>query len=238
MAALQILSPFLVSAETAATSTIDNMLPLTKYCLCVFATLPVSELPLYILEYVEGDGKIAPASTNDRETDFMTLEKRIAEAPADLDPKSHDSDIDTTKVDARPPSNSAFVTMLVGVGMIQFYMLWQVISYQRQLTSQQQSWLDACIFWCMTLLSAGRLLYGISACPRYFVYVYRPHWLPQGVPLRDQALEAFAVALVVTMKLLAVVFAGVLAKMMLYDPLKKLVVLVIYRGESGSHDLK
>jgi hypothetical protein len=25
---------------------------------------------------------------------------------------------------------------------------------------------------------------------------------------------------------------------MLYDPLKKLVVLVIYRGESGSHDLK
>jgi hypothetical protein len=217
------------------------MLQLTKYYLCIIATFPISEFPLHILEFVEGEGKIPPTTKDGHGPRSKMSEKQSATEPVHPDQFHHDSDGDSiiAEADTRSPSNSAFVTMLVVVGMLHLYMLCQVISFACQMQlSEQQTRFYQCFFWCLTLPTAARLFYGLSACARYFVYVYRPHWLPRDVPLRHQALEAFAVALVVTMKLLAVVFAGVLAKMMLYDPLMKLVVLVIYRGESGSRDLK
>ncbi|KIW15548.1 hypothetical protein PV08_05596 [Exophiala spinifera] len=126
--------------------------------------------------------------------------------------------------------------MLAIVGIVILYMLWHVITFTCQMQlSKQESLFFQCFYWSLTLPATARLIYGLSGCARYYVYVYRPRWLPRETPLREQAFQACAIALAVTMKLLAVVFVGFLVKILVYDNLMKLAVTIFRVKDEYSH---
>ncbi|KIW34142.1 uncharacterized protein PV07_00938 [Cladophialophora immunda] len=213
------------------------MRPVIKYFLCIIATPLLSEFPLHILEFV--DEKTALFAAEDCQSGHRTLEHEES-ARKSLDPDSvpHDSNAknNLTDVDTTPPRDTAFVTMLAVVGIVILYMLWQVISFTCQMQlSKQESLLFQCFYWSLTLPTAARLMYGLTACATYYVYVHRPRWLLRETPLREQAFQAYAIALAVTMKLLAVVVVGFLVKILVYDNLMKLAVTIFRVKDRYSH---
>ncbi|KAH0848563.1 hypothetical protein FOPE_02676 [Fonsecaea pedrosoi] len=205
------------------------MRPVTRYFLCIIATPLLSEFPLHILEFV--DEKTPFIAAEDGQSGNQTLQhEESGRKSLDVGSVPYESNAENknlSDVDTAPPRNTAFVTMLAIVGIVILYMLWQVISFTCQMQrSNQETLLFQCLYWGLTLPAVGRLMYGLTACATYYVYVHRPRWLRRETPLREQAFQAYAIVLVVKMKLLAVVVVGFLVKILVYDNLIKLAAMM------------
>jgi hypothetical protein len=81
-------------------------------------------------------------------------------------------------------------------------------------------------YWSFTLATAARLIYGLSACARFSVYLFRPCWLPSGTPLGVQTFEACGTALAFIIKALPFLIVSLVAKILAYDNLVKLAVII------------
>lgn len=75
-------------------------------------------------------------------------------------------------------------------------------------------------------------MYGLSACARFYVFVFRPAWLPEGILLRVQTFQLCVMTLALVIHSVSVVVACLLVKILVYDNLVKLVVNIIGIGDS------
>ena len=66
-----------------------------------------------------------------------------------------------------------------------------------------------------------------------YIYVFRPAWLPQGTLLREQALRACAVGLVLIMYGVRIIVVGWLTKVLVYDKGMKVAASL---GSCGTRD--
>ncbi|KIX99929.1 uncharacterized protein Z520_04566 [Fonsecaea multimorphosa CBS 102226] len=201
--------------------TVTDMRPVTEYFLCVIATPILSEFPLTILELV--DEKDGTAPTNERILDQKFPQHgKSTSNPFDLgSPQNGHNEL--SGVDARRQRNKIYGVMLATVTIPLLYMLWQVISFtSRMQISKQETLLFQCFYWTLTLATASRLTYALSACARFYVYVFRPFWLPKGTPLRVQAFRTCGAALSLMISLMGIVVVGFLVKVLVYDNLVKL----------------
>ena len=204
------------------------MQSVVEYLLCVIATFYLSEFPLHILELV--DEKDAITATHHNEPGQKRSEHdEIPRDSFDLRPAPHPrhDNNDRPSADTIAQRNTSYGILLAIVVIPSLYALWRVIFFTCQMQlSKQESLLFQCFYWSFTLPTAARLMYGLSACARFYIYVFRPRWLPQGTPLRLQAFRACALALALIMNTVAVVVLCLLVKILVYDNSVKLAVMI------------
>jgi hypothetical protein len=221
------------------------MQPVTEYFLCVaLGPSLLTEIPLHILELVDKEDSVIVDPENlseqkDPEPDHdVTVERSFSykcpKPPFSNGNGDHGTD-NRTGVDspATAQRNKSYGTTTAIVAVLLLYMLWRVVTFTwiMQL-SGQESLLYQCFYWFLTLGAAGRLIYALSACARFYVYVFRPSWLPEGISLRAQTFEACGVALTLVIQAFYLVVACVLVKIVVYDNFVKLVVIILGIGGS------
>jgi hypothetical protein len=210
------------------------MHPVIEYFICVITTPLLSEFPLHILELVDKEDTVGATHESVPNQFSAAVKKPGHEKSAcdSLDPTllPHHENVNNgsnnvTYVDATAQRNTTYGTMLAIVAIPLLYMLWQVIFFTCEMQlSERESLLSQCFYWIFTLATAARLIYGLSACARFYVYVFRPRWLPDGTPLGVQTFEACGTALAFIIKALPFVIVGLVVKVLVYDNLVKVAV--------------
>ncbi|KIW70428.1 hypothetical protein PV04_02698 [Phialophora macrospora] len=219
------------------------MQPVIEYFLgAALGTPLLSEIPLHILELIDGkDAVTADPESLSQQKDPEPDHERTVERSFDhecREPRfsngNHDTDDQTSvNTSASAQSNTSYTITIAIVAVLLFFMLWRVVTFPwiMQL-SGQETLLYQCFYWVATLGTAGRLMYALGACARFYVYVFRPCWLPEGIPLRVQTFKACGVALTLVIQAFYIVVACVMVKILVYDNLVKLVVVILGIGGS------
>ncbi|OCT50141.1 hypothetical protein CLCR_07669 [Cladophialophora carrionii] len=168
---------------------------ITGYFLWIIATPLVSEIPFHILELVdEEDAATVDPESQSEQRDLEPVHDDSAEGSfGRKDPEPHFSTGNHGSGDPHDGNTAAAAaaamrrntsdgTMAAVVAILLLHMLWLGISFTWAVQlSNQTTLIYWWFYWIMTLGTAGRLLYALSACVRFFVHVFRPRWLPEGV---------------------------------------------------------
>ncbi|KAJ9610355.1 hypothetical protein H2200_005132 [Cladophialophora chaetospira] len=205
------------------------MRPTTEYFLCCIATPFLSEFPLHTLELVdEKDNATAHAIEIQPNQEKPEHEKSAASSlDYHPEPQLSQNDDDSSDIDRTAQRNKEYGIMLAVVSILLLYCLWTISFFTWNMQrSKQESITFQCFYWSATLATAARLIYGLIGCTRFYVYVFRPWWLPEGIPLRLQAFQDCSITLTLAAKTFFIVVAGLVVKVLVWDNLMKLALFV------------